>query len=902
MFDYNSRTIEIMVVDDEIENTHILERILREQKFNVTSSISGAAALELINTKKPDLILLDVKMPGIGGFDLCKTIKENPDTKNLPIIFVTGADSIQDKIKGLEAGGADYISKPFHATEVLLRINNLLQNSFLDRELSKSEQNFRDFFETMDDIILVWDKNGKIIHTNKEGVEKLGYSYHQFKKMSINELITPEKQLETDEIYKKLILGVKNKPIISLIKKDGTKIEFVVKASFGKWNAEECIIGIFKDLSDQNAAYNKFARIFDANPALMSLSRIPDGKYFDVNKAFVDVLGYDKNEVINKTNLELKLFCDPIEQNKMEAMLQKDGKIRDFELCFYKKNGEIITGLFSSEIIDQPKGPMRLNVLTDITYLKKIERELKNSKASSEVANIAKGQFLANMSHEIRTPLNGVLGTIDILSKTNLDSDQYEYIKILEKSAKSLLIIINDILDLSKIEAGRLDINNDNFNLRDGLKDIIKIMQIVAKEKNLDLFLNISPKVPKLVYGDIEKIKQILINLVGNAIKFTETGKIEIKVSFFPSQDNAFTLNFSVNDTGIGIAQRNLGKIFEPFVQADSSTTRDFGGNGLGLAICSKLVELMGGNIWIESTEGVGTKVNFTLNFNNIEDLETYEIFNKAQDENINLVTEAMNSERSQVNGGERPRLKALVVDDNEVNIILMCKILEIEGHFYEVGSNGKQAIKMFAEQDFDIVFMDVQMPEMDGYEATSYIRQLKKGKNIPIVAITAHAMSGDKDKCYKAGMNYYLPKPIYSADLIAILEEIQNDTPLDQDLTISTDIVNIHSVYAKMNHDLNFFKNITQKFKETSSDLLESIDKAIISKDSNELNRLAHALKGSLSAFEAKRAFSLAERLEKNIAIDIGENSEETTFNLKNEVAKIIFVFNAFITAEARD
>jgi CheY-like chemotaxis protein len=427
-------------------------------------------------------------------------------------------------------------------------------------------------------------------------------------------------------------------------------------------------------------------------------------------------------------------------------------------------------------------------------------------------------------------------------------------------------------------------------------------MQIVAKEKKLDLFLKISPEVPKLVYGDIEKIKQILINLVGNAIKFTEIGKIEINVSSFPSQDNAYTLNFSVNDTGIGIAQRNLEKIFEPFVQADSSTTRDFGGNGLGLAICSKLVELLGGNIWIESTEGVGTKVNFRLNFNNIEDLETYEIFNKAQDENINLVTEAMNSERSQVNGGERPRLKALVVDDNEVNIILMCKILEIEGHFYEVGSNGKQAIKMFAEQDFDIVFMDVQMPEMDGYEATSYIRQLKKGKNIPIVAITAHAMSGDKDKCYKAGMNYYLPKPIYSADLIAILEEIQNDTPLDQDLTISTDIVNIHSVYAKMNHDLNFFKNITQKFKETSSDLLESIDKAITSKDSNELNRLAHALKGSLSAFEAKRAFSLAERLEKNIAIDIGENSEETTFNLKNEVAKIIFVFNAFITAEARD
>ncbi len=752
-----------------------------------------------------------------------------------------------------------------------------------EAKIRENETNFRTFFETIGDMIVVATTEGKILFTNEALKHKLGYEAHELAGMHILELHPADKRLEAREIFEAMLRGERESCPLPVATKSGVCVFVETRVWFGRWNNQDCVFGLIKDLSAEEEAKQRFEKLFRNNPALMALTTLPERAFTDVNDAFLRVLGYERADVVGKTATDLGLFPDEEQQKTVARRLQADQYISDQEIQVRRRDGVLLEGLFSGEVISNQGRQYFLTVMIDITRLKRAEVSLreermrldsiiqgtnvgtwewnvqtgetifnerwadmigyslqelapvsietwgkhvhpedlagsnalleahfrgelpyyececrmrhkdgrwvwvfdrgsvagwdgegrplwmygthqditKRKEAEAELraqremalqASRAKGEFLSIMSHEIRTPLNAIIGMSDLLAETKLDEDQQNYVHTFRNAGESLLAIINNILDYSKIEAGKVDIEHLDFDLIDLLEKVSSILALQAHKKHLELVVDIHSDVPPVVIGDAERLRQVLMNLIGNAIKFTGQGEVRVllQAAQEASSDATCAVSFAIEDTGVGIPADKLPLIFERFSQADSSVTRKFGGTGLGLAISSKLVTLMGGTLEVKSEEGQGSRFFFTIPLG------------RAKDE------------------GFRPRdavidlrgVGVLVVDDNATNRMIVNRMLTPWGASVTEAFDAKDAMKELRRRmragsaSYDLIILDRHMPGMDGFELAEFIHNDPRLAGSKMVMMTSDSFNIDTHRVRQAGISGYLVKPVKKSAL----------------------------------------------------------------------------------------------------------------------------------------
>jgi two-component system sensor histidine kinase/response regulator len=803
--------------------------------------------------------------------------------------------------------------------------------------------------------------------------------------------------------------------------------------------------GLLIDITARKQTEEERDRFFTLSIDMLCIAGF-DGYFKHLNPAWEKTLGFIKEELLAKPFLD---FVHPEDRaatlTAAEQLSTTGGDIVSFENRYLCKDGSYKWLAWDATPFAEQH--MIYAVARDITERKQAEEEVQKAKEVAEAATRAKSEFLANMSHEIRTPMNGIIGMTELALDTDLTHEQREYLTTVKDSADSLLRLINDILDFSKIEAGKLDLESIDFSLRDSLESKMKTLAVRAHKKGLELACHISPDVPDRLAGDPGRLCQIVINLAGNAIKFTEQGEVLVDVARESQTEDEVCLHVAVTDTGIGIPPEKQRLIFEAFSQADSSTTRRYGGSGLGLAISSQLVTIMGGSIWVESEVGKGSTFHFTTRFGlqtgvvpkpaiepvDVKGLPVLVVDDNATNRRIleEMLTNwsmkpvvvdggqaALAEMRRAADSGEpfplilldammpemdgfdlaaqvkqypelagatimmlssagqrndaarcrelgitayltkpikqsdlldaivpvlhtpsattrvpalkpqpslpanQHRLHILLVEDNAVNQRLAVRILEKQGHTVVVAGNGKEALAVLEREAFDLVLMDVQMPEMDGFEATREIRrresqlsvvsgqlpvkqdssaesQLAAGNrplttpHIPIVAMTAHAMKGDRERCLEVGMDAYVSKPLQAQQLFEVIESVvpaaaEAEAGMLDQATPAASVFDQNVALARVEGDRELLQEIIGLFFDETPGLLSAIQESIARRDTKALERAAHTLKGSVSNFDMKSVYDAALRLEAIGRNGDFANAEAAYADLEQKVAHL--------------
>ncbi len=1056
------------------------------------------------------------------------------------------------------------------ARRIWLRGREKLLESFVDiadrkrmeEVLAEKELNFRTFFDTIDDMVIVASPAGQVLSANQTASHKLGYSQEELMTMCVSDLYPAQVREEAKEVIATALRGKHDRYRLPLIDKDGKHIPVETHTWWGRWNGTDCLFATSRDLRVEQEAQQQFERLFRNNPALMALSTLPEGRFCDVNNAFLKTLGYSREDVVGRTWGELGLFVHPDQRSVIAERLRKEKRITDCELQVRSREGTILDGIFAGELILSQGREHLLTVIVDITKLKQVEEQLRVEQkrlssiihgtnvgawewhlqsgelvvndrwtqivggssdeltpvtiqtwldgchpddrnrmqellvrhfaseldaydyecrmrhkdgfwvwvhdrgkvvewtddhkpllmsgtrsditrrkaveeklretlaetkslnrhleeqtvfanrmaAMAEMASKAKSEFLANMSHEIRTPMNGIIGMTGLLLDTPLTDEQREYAETVRNSGEALVSLINDILDFSKIEAGKLELEMAEFDIRDLLEDFTSLLAVQAHEKGLEFLCAADPGVPSHLRGDPSRLRQILVNLANNAIKFTHAGEVVVRATVVTEAAGEVMLRFSVRDTGIGIPEDKIPLLFQKFTQVDGSTTRKYGGTGLGLAISRQLAEKMGGEIGVHSEEGKGSEFWFTVrlfwkgspghrkgasvatmegarllvvddNATNRQilvarlaswgtkvgetadgpmalrqmadaheagqpfevviidmqmpgmDGETLgraiksderfrnthlvlmtslgqhdsrgdltqigfaavlskpvrpsELFRRL---NVLLGGAADSNTTSQTDGlpsashGQLDTARILLAEDNPVNQRVALGMLRKLGIQADVAANGAEAVRAMEESVYDLVLMDVQMPEMDGVEATAHIRSPESAvlnHDVIIVAMTAHALQGDKERFLNVGMNDYVSKPIDSGALASVLgrwlgervdttDHPTSATPTEEavanaGMSFETPAVVFDSdgFVKRLQGDENLAREIVVALCASTPELVEQLTKSVAAGELSLSARYAHTIKGAAANVNAEALRRIASDVE---------------------------------------
>ena len=552
----------------------------------------------------------------------------------------------------------------------------------------------------------------------------------------------------------------------------------------------------------------------------------------------------------------------PVEKRPVVRVLKGESNICVEDVETEKDGVRIPLRINATHIADEEGNiEFAIAVFEDITSLKEAENELRKAKKLAEESSELKEMFLANMSHEIRTPMNAVIGFTDLLLKRNLNEEEMGYVRIIKTSGENLLRIINDVLDISKIESGLMTFEIHPIAINALFSSIKVMFAQKAREKNIELTFDDDSNIPASIMGDPTRLTQIIMNLVGNAIKFTQDGSVTVSAKLVAREEGHIQLEFSVKDTGIGIPPEKLDTIFERFTQAEKHTTRKFGGTGLGLNIVKQLVELQGGTISVNSREGIGSEFKFLLSFSTTAEIASV----KPQK------YEECDIERLK-------QLKILLVEDSPINVKFISALFDTHGMAVDHAGNGKAAIEKMAEVNYDIILMDIEMPEMNGYETTTYIRSVLENP-VPIIAMTAHTMAGESEKCLQMGMNGYLSKPIREDLLFRTLIHIGLD---DQKQTEPEKLVDLSSLEKTMRGNKKVILETLDIFLEHMPENLEGIKEGVNRKDFAMIRRNAHTMKSSVSILGINKVQNLLEEMEKLAA---SESDMDRIIELKNSL-----------------
>jgi len=726
-------------------------------------------------------------------------------------------------------------------------VNDVSDRKRYESELSESRELFQTVFNNSAAAILVADKNDRLMAWNPFSEKMLEMNKEDLFNKVLKDFY-PAKEWRRIVNSRKKRSSVITDIETQIYKKDRKLLDVNLSLSELRNNNGDTLgsIGIIRDITRQKEAERKIREsetkiriILDNSAAAITLTDEHE-RIVSWNKFTEHLLGMKRKDLYL---LPVNKFYPKEEWKKIRAEnIRKMGSKQHLETKIIKKNGDVIDIDLSVNVLRDAKNQIigSVGIMQDITEQKRAQEMLIQAKIAAEEANSAKSLFLANMSHEVRTPMNTIMGMIDLTLDTKLDKEQRDNLAVAKDASVNLLSLLNDILDLSRVEAGKIKLENIEFHLTNVANSVCKGMSVLARDKNLKINLNIHPNVPELVEGDPVRLRQVLVNLINNSIKFTHQGSVDIEIKVASRKTKEVMLLFSVSDDGIGIPKDRQGRIFEVFSQAESSTNRRFGGTGLGLAISKKLVDMMKGRIWVESEESKGSTFSFTATFKVIQErvASTY----------VDGVEENEISQQEMM--GKLKGLRVLIAEDNIVNQKIAVRLLENQGCKVDAVADGQEALNKIEVKQFDVIMMDANMPVLDGFETTKIIRENEKktGRHIPIIALTARAMQEDRKKCLEVGMDGYVAKPIDRLKLYSTIANL-----LNKGKQMSEDILDFEEFLERVQGDRELLVELLDIFSEDFKEKRKQLQEAITQNDFETIKSIAHSLKGASGNISVK-------------------------------------------------